>query len=64
MSEKPEHDSKTEEATEKRLREASEKGNVPVSREAGTFASLAAFLLASVLFLRDGARRLLDASRA
>jgi flagellar biosynthesis protein FlhB len=61
MSEKPEHDSKTEEATEKRLGEAIEKGNVPVSREAGTFASLAAFLLASVLFLRDGARRLLDA---
>src|SRR5437868_7100504 len=53
MSEKPEHDSKTEEATEKRLREAIEKGNVPVSREAGTFASLAACLLASALFLRD-----------
>lgn len=59
MSE-PERDSKTEEATEKRLREAIEKGNVPVSREAAAFASLAAFLLAGFLFLRDGAHRLLD----
>lgn len=44
-------DSKTEDATEKKIRDAIEEGNVPASREAATLASfLAMFLAGSFLF--------------
>lgn len=54
MSEAPDKDSKTEEATEKRVHDALEKGQVPVSREAPVLASLLAILALFVL-LSSGA---------
>ena len=54
------HDSKTHEPTEKKLREAAESGDVPVSREAPLLASLGATLIICTLVLRDGAARMAD----
>lgn len=48
-------DDKTEEPTEKKLREAAEKGDVPHSREAPLLGALCAALLVSALLMRDGA---------
>ncbi len=53
-------DSKTLEPTEKKLREALESGDVPVSREAPLLAALAATLIICTLVLRDGAAHLAD----
>lgn len=50
MAETPDRESKTEEPTDKRLGEAFEKGNVPVSREAITFGSFASLLIVCVFF--------------
>lgn len=44
MSENPDHESKTEEPTEKRVADAVEKGNVPLAREATLFGSITALL--------------------
>ena len=52
-------DDKTELPTEKKLSEAIEQGNLPVSREAPLFAFLAASLLLCTLMLRDNAARLI-----
>ncbi len=54
-------DSKTLEPTEKKLREAVESGDVPVSREAPLLAALGATLIICTLVLRDGAARMADA---
>ncbi|MES5098262.1 flagellar biosynthesis protein FlhB [Agrobacterium sp. BA1120] len=51
-------DSKTEEPTEKKLRDAEEKGNVPSSHEASLFASTLAFYVYLVFFVPDGIKRL------
>ena len=51
MSEQPDKDSKTEEATEKKISDAIEKGNTPHSREATVFASMLAILVVLTLFL-------------
>lgn len=51
MAEAHDKESKTEPATEKRIRDAIEKGNIPFSREAATFASLAGILVITGLFL-------------
>jgi flagellar biosynthetic protein FlhB len=59
MSEAPEQESKTEEATEKRVRDSVEKGKVPISREVGVLASLLGFLVVSGFFVQSHARRLL-----
>ncbi|PPJ44374.1 flagellar biosynthesis protein FlhB, partial [Rhizobium sp. KAs_5_22] len=48
----------TEEPTEKKLRDAIEKGNIPASTEASLFASSLAFYLFLVFFAPDGVRRL------
>lgn len=53
-------DSKTEEATEKKLREALEKGNVPVSREAAMLGSLIGMLISVWLFIPTAAVQLQD----
>jgi flagellar biosynthetic protein FlhB len=53
MSEKPDKDSKTEEATEKKIRDALEKGQVPFSKEAPLFASIMAFLIFTLFFAYD-----------
>ena len=54
------HDEKTEEPTEKKLRDAAEKGDLPVSREAPLFAGLLATLVVCTLVLRDRAIDLAD----
>ena len=51
-------DSKTENPTAKKMNEASEKGNVPVSREVTMFASTLAFYIFLVFFLPSGAAQL------
>ncbi len=53
-------DGKTFEPTEKKLREAVERGDLPVSREAALLGGLAATLVVCSLTLRDGAARLAD----
>ncbi|WP_299866017.1 flagellar biosynthesis protein FlhB [uncultured Hoeflea sp.] len=50
-------DSKTEEPTEKKLRDAVDKGNVPFSREVPVFASTLGMLVFLVFFLPAGASR-------
>ena len=50
MSEDRDTDSKTEEATEKKIHDAVERGDVPVSREVPILASLTAILIA-LLFI-------------
>lgn len=55
MSEAEDRDSKTEEATEKKVRDTVEKGNVPFSREVPTLASLLAILAAASLFASQAA---------
>ena len=58
MAEAPDKESKTEEATEKKLRDAIEKGNIPVSREASIFASIAGMMVVAAFFLNEGFTRL------
>ena len=67
MAEEPDKDSKTEEPTEKKIRDALERGFVPFSREAATLASLLAMLIITGFFLVSGIshlnlslRRLID----
>jgi flagellar biosynthesis protein FlhB len=67
MADEPDRDSKTEDASERRIQDALEQGNVPVSREASVFAAFGGLLIFSCFFLRDGSqafiyalRRLLD----
>jgi len=55
MSDAPDKDSKTEDASEKKLSDAIEKGNTPVSREAAIFASLAGIFIASGFFIATSA---------
>ena len=45
MAEAPDQESKTEEATEKKVRDSLEKGKIPVSREASVFSSMIALLI-------------------
>lgn len=58
MSEDQDRDSRTEEPTEKRLRDTIEKGNVPFSREVPNFLSLAAVLAACSLLVPYVVQRL------
>ncbi len=58
MSDTEDKDSKTEPATEKKKREAMEKGNVPFSREVPLFATTLAILVFFIFFLPAGAARL------
>ena len=57
MSDDQDADSKTEEATEKKLQDAVERGVVPVSREVSILASLAAILIGMVFVLPPRAER-------
>jgi flagellar biosynthetic protein FlhB len=52
MSDAQDKESKTDEPTEKKLQDAVERGNVPISREAAVFASVAAMLLIVALLAR------------
>lgn len=58
MSEETDKDSKTEEPTEKKVRDAIEKGNTPVSREAPVLATFIAALLIGGFVVTSGARQL------
>lgn len=53
MAEQPDRDSKTDEPTEKKLRDEIERGNVPVSREASIFASVAGMLIIAAFILKE-----------
>ncbi|BCH30976.1 flagellar biosynthetic protein FlhB [Mesorhizobium sp. L-8-10] len=53
MADAPDKDSKTEEATEKKIRDTIEKGQLPVSKEAPLFASFLAFLVFTLFFAYD-----------
>lgn len=50
MSDSDDKDSKTEEATEKKIRDTIEKGQLPVSKEVAIFASFLAILVYTVFF--------------
>jgi len=52
------HDDKTEEATEKKLRDAIEKGNIPLSREASIFCSIVGILIVTGFLMKEGGMRL------
>ncbi len=58
MSEKPEEDSKTEAATEKRIQDAFDKGNTPNSREVTILASTLGLCFAIIFLSVDTARSL------
>ncbi|WP_310620276.1 flagellar biosynthesis protein FlhB [Flexibacterium corallicola] len=60
MSEDQDEESKTEEATEKKIRDSVEKGNIPVSKEASVLASFIGLLFIMVFLLADGASDLVD----
>jgi flagellar biosynthetic protein FlhB len=63
MAEGEDKDSKTEEPTEKKLRDAIDKGNVPFSREVPIFASILGTLLFLVFFLPAAASRFANSLR-
>ena len=58
MSEGADKDSKTEEATEKKISDAIEKGNLPFSREVPILASIIAFLIITVFVAVPGGLKL------
>jgi flagellar biosynthetic protein FlhB len=56
-----EQDNKTEEATEKRVRDAIDEGNIPISREASTLATFVAVFLALSFFIASNTIHLVNA---
>ena len=58
MSEAPDQESKTEEATEKKIRDSVEKGRIPVSREVSIFSSMLALLIILSFLTVDSVRDL------
>lgn len=61
MSEQQDKEGKTEEATEKKIRDAIERGSVPFSRELPIFASLVGLILITSFFVVGGAIELATA---
>ena len=57
MSEQSDKDSKTEEPTEKKIRDTVEKGQLPSSRELSTLFSIGAFIFYFVFMLRGWSAR-------
>ncbi len=53
MADSPDKESKTEEATEKKIRDTIEKGKLPHSKETAIFGSFVAILLYAVFYARD-----------
>ncbi|WP_072395295.1 flagellar biosynthesis protein FlhB [Hyphomicrobium sp. CS1GBMeth3] len=53
MAEQPDKESRTEEATEKKIRDSLNKGQVPHSRDATVLASMTAILIAAVFMFSD-----------
>ncbi|MBR1087979.1 flagellar biosynthesis protein FlhB [Bradyrhizobium manausense] len=58
MAESSDQESKTEEPTEKKVRDALEQGNIPVSREASMFASMAALMVIQAFLVGPGVQQL------
>ncbi len=58
MSDETDQESKTEAATERKVRDAIEKGDVPFSREAPVFASILGLLVCLSLVVRGQAAEL------
>lgn len=58
MAEQPDKESKTEEASERKIQDAIERGNVPFSREAANLASLGAIFVGGLLLFSDNIVRL------
>ncbi|WP_349368579.1 flagellar biosynthesis protein FlhB [Salinarimonas sp.] len=56
-------ESRTEEATEKKIKDAIEKGNVPVSKEASVFAGVLASLTLAHFVIGNGAAEIVDLLR-
>lgn len=61
MSDAPDKESQTEEATDKKLHDSIERGDTPFSREAVLFASLIGSLLYASFFMRAGAQHMVAA---
>jgi flagellar biosynthetic protein FlhB len=61
MSEETDKDSQTENATEKKLNDSMERGDVPMSREVALVASLGCILVAMIFLLRNSTQRLVGA---
>ena len=60
MSDDQDKDSKTEDPTEKKIRDAAEKGNTPFAREIPVFASAVAIYVYLVFFLPGGMSRMAE----
>jgi len=58
MAEGPDQESKTEEPTEKKIRDSVEKGQIPISREASVFSSMIALLIIQGFLTVDSVRHL------
>jgi flagellar biosynthetic protein FlhB len=58
MAEGPDQESKTEEPTEKKIRDSVEKGQIPISREASIFSSMIALLIIQSFLTVDSVRHL------
>ncbi len=58
MADEPDKESKTEQASEKKVRDAVEKGNLPFSKEAPILATLVAMLVFTLFFAYDSIVRL------
>ncbi len=58
MAEATDQESKTEQPTEKKIRDALEQGKIPVSREASIFASMAALMVIQSFLIGQGVQQL------
>ena len=58
MAETSDQESKTEEPTEKKVRDSLEQGKIPVSREASIFASMAALMVIQAFLIGQGVQQL------
>ncbi|THF50815.1 flagellar biosynthesis protein FlhB [Allorhizobium terrae] len=63
MADDEDKDSKTEDPSEKKIRDAMEKGDIPVSREAAFFATTLAFYIYFVFFLPEGMSKMYNTLR-
>ncbi|MCP3472693.1 flagellar biosynthesis protein FlhB [Bradyrhizobium sp. CCGUVB1N3] len=64
MAETSDQESKTEEPTEKKIRDAIEQGRIPVSREASVFASMAALMVIQAFLIGQGVQQLVPTLKA
>ncbi|HEV2159166.1 flagellar biosynthesis protein FlhB [Bradyrhizobium sp.] len=63
MAESSDQESKTEEPTEKKVRDALDQGNIPVSREVSIFASMAALMIILAFLVSQGVQQLVPTLR-